>query len=439
MLDTQQNFFDLMKPHYADQEKVTYDAVLQSEKKLNNHSKAWGKILNVGLNAGQTHPRRIKEALTVKNSNVAHLRGLRKDHKACQDPVSGPPLRPLCNGNVGPNAPLGNLMARLLRTVRSGIHSKIPTEVLSTEEVLHHLEKFNSEVEDQREQPPRGSKTPPIQGSKVVVGSMDVAALYPNCKVAPTKQKVIESIVDSDLKFNNINRPFLVKFVAVLTGGHVGDPDVDKYLQTPKPRTTVNSFLKRQSEDQFQGPPLEQTDGMTTTTVRKLIALAAGESVTVVMKNHFFQIGGEIYRQKDGAAIGLDLAVESCSLYMTRWDRQFLRKLKKLGISVKMYKRYVDDIVVIMKAINPGWSYDAAKDRMIFKDDQIRQDKPPDQRTLELLKIIANTLDRNIQMETDSPSANSDGRLPVLDLGLWVDNDNKESIHSTPSLCRIHM
>ena len=153
VLDTQQNFLDSMKPHFEDHEEVDYDAVLYSEKTLNNHSKAWAKVLNVGLNAGQTHPRRIREALTVKHSNVAHLRGLRKDHKTSQDPVSGPPLRPLCNGNIGPNAPLGNLMARLLRTVRSGVHQKIPTEILSTEELLSHLDLFNSEVQEQREQP----------------------------------------------------------------------------------------------------------------------------------------------------------------------------------------------------------------------------------------------------------------------------------------------
>ena len=54
---------------------------------------------------------------------------------------------------------------------------------------------------------------------------------------------------------------------------------------------------------------------MQPTEVRKLIAIATGASVATVMKNHYFQIGGKIFRQVDGAAIGVDLAVESCSLY----------------------------------------------------------------------------------------------------------------------------
>ena len=411
-------------------------AISKSEGNLNNHSKAWAKLLNMGMNAGNFQPRRIKEALTVKNSNVAQLRGLRKDHKVTHNAVAGPPLRPLCNGKVGPNAPLGNLMARLLKTVRSGMaQNQLNTEVLSTEEVLYHLEQFNNEArnEVQRMQPGRGCKVPGIQNEEVVIGSMDVAALYPNCKVAPTVNKVEESINQCGLEFEQINKSFLTKFVSVLTRGEVQDEEVRRFVQVPKPRTTLNSYMKRQSEDQFQGPPMEQLGNLTPGVIRKLVAIAAGKSVSTVMQNHFFQIGGKIYKQKDGAAIGLDLSVEACSLYMTKWDHTFLAKLRRMGIHVSRYIRYVDDIVILLRAISPGWSFDLRSKKLVFNENDATLTCDSDVRTFEVLRDIANTLDSNIQMEVDVPSRNPNGRLPVLDLGLYIEeNIVKHGFYSKP-------
>ena len=158
VLDTRDNFLRAMEPHYSGDQEVTYQAILNSEPLLNNHSKAWCKILNFGANAGTDQSQRIKEAMTVKHSNVANMKGLRKDHKLTPDPVKGPPLRAVVDGKVGPNAPLANLMARVLRPVRFGMHSNVKTEILSTEEALHLIQKFNLQTKNQRKQPRRGCK-----------------------------------------------------------------------------------------------------------------------------------------------------------------------------------------------------------------------------------------------------------------------------------------
>ena len=72
---------------------------------------------------------------------------------------------------------------------------------------------------------------------------------------------------------------------------------------------------------------MEPHENLTAAQVRNLLRILAAKSVTTVMNNHYFQIGGRLNRQTDGAAIGLDLDVEYCSLYMTKWDAVFLRKL----------------------------------------------------------------------------------------------------------------
>ena len=77
----------------------------------------------------------------------------------------------------------------------------------------------------------------------------------------------------------------------------------------------------------------------------------------------------------------------------------------------------MDDIVIICNNINPGWTFDKRRDKLIYMED--RDDREEDQRTFDLLRDIANTLDPDIQMEVDVPSRNQSGRLPVLDLGLY--------------------
>ena len=57
----------------------------------------------------------------------------------------------------------------------------------------------------------------------------------------------------------------------------------------------------------------------------------------------YYQIGGEIKRQSDGGSIGVDLTNEVCCLNMVKWDRKYLKKLKKLGIKMIIFKRFVDD------------------------------------------------------------------------------------------------
>ena len=433
VLDTRENFLECMKPHYEEDQIVGYDSVLRSESTLNNHSRAWAKLLNLGLNAGDGQPQRIREALIVKNSNVSHLKGLRKDHKAATDPVKGPPLRPLADGKVGPNAPLANLMARILRPVREGMHHIIPTEILSTEEALHLIQEFNSEVNHYpRMQHSRSCKVPDIHTSNVQVGSMDVAALYPNCKIGPTCKKIEECVNKCGLEFRNINLDFLTKFVSILTKGNTDNLRLNNFLQIPKNRTTLNSFIKRQAENQFQGPALEHHRNLSSDQVRCLLAIAVAKSTEVVMSNHYYQIGGNIHKQTEGSSIGVDLSVETASLYMTTWDNAFLSKLRKLGIKIDTYFRYVDDIVIIMKGINHGWCFSAADKKMIYHHDRLPT-LPEDQHTFEQLRLIANTLDINIQMTVDTPSLHQSGRLPVLDLGLYVsDNHIKSGFFSKP-------
>ena len=49
-----------------------------------------------------------------------------------------------------------------------------------------------------------------------------------------------------------------------------------------------------------------------------------------------------------------------------------------------------------------------------------RDDEPDDIRTLRILCDIGNTIDPAIQLELDAPSMHEDGKLPILDIKVWV-------------------
>ena len=57
---------------------------------------------------------------------------------------------------------------------------------------------------------------------------------------------------------------------------------------------------------------------------------------------------------------------ELARIYMTWWDKELLEKLKEIGIDPILYKRYVDDIVIIvMKIIEEYELGDRANERTI--------------------------------------------------------------------------
>ena len=163
VLDTFDNFLKAVAPHIQDHIKVSIEDVEKAEKTLNNHSKLWCKVTQIGNNVSDSMNKRIQQATHVEKMGVPQLKGVRKDHKD-SDPEYDPPVRVMMDGKKGPNGPAANLVAQLLRPVKNSINDKVGTEVISTEEVCHHFEKFNNEVLNRtgpRRQPRRANKAPP--------------------------------------------------------------------------------------------------------------------------------------------------------------------------------------------------------------------------------------------------------------------------------------
>ena len=109
---------------------------------------------------------------------------------------------------------------------------------------------------------------------------------------------------------------------------------------------------------------------------------------------------------------------------MSQWDFKYLQLLKTLKIIVDLYRRYVDDTVQVVPPINPGWDYCLKSKIMIYDHEKaIADTDQPAVRMAKVLQKIANSLETDIQMTYDVPENHLDGKMPVLDLKIWVNNN----------------
>ena len=61
------------------------------------------------------------------------------------------------------------------------------------------------------------------------------------------------------------------------------------------------------------------------------------------MSNHVYTVGDDIFLQEEGGPIGLELTGALSRPFMMRWDRMYLEAVRREGITMWLYERYVDD------------------------------------------------------------------------------------------------
>ena len=152
---------------------------------------------------------------------------------------------------------------------------------------------------------------------------------------------------------------------------------------------------------------------------KKMITEAIRITLIYIMKNHIYEFDNKIYKQKEGGAIGVELTGTMAQIFMLWWDKKFQEiSREKKQLEILFYKRYVDDINIIVK-IPEG-----------IKNVEITEDiGDKDKMVMEIVKDIGNQIHESIEIEVDYPSNHRDQKLPILDLKVWLEEiDNKHYI-----------
>ena len=96
---------------------------------------------------------------------------------------------------------------------------------------------------------------------------------------------------------------------------------------------------------------------------------------------------------------------------------------KEIQEDLVMFKRYVDDVNMAWKIMRRGtrWNGERMKWREEWKREDDEKNEADDKRMMREVRLMANTLESDIQFTVDVASENVEGKLPVLDVKMWVE------------------
>ena len=83
---------------------------------------------------------------------------------------------------------------------------------------------------------------------------------------------------------------------------------------------------------------------------------------------------------------------------VARKPRDYMRKVKAVGMTMRMYERYIDDSNQVAKVPINGSKYDEDSELVVFDEQEVRDDEMEDERLAVLLRDIANYVQKGKEM-----------------------------------------
>ena len=405
-VDTPDNYREAVMRHTERDNEIDERKVRQIEGKINHHMRQFNKMFRVG--ATHEHESRVTGATTSTNIPAPPLYGLRKDHKRTESEFVGPPVRPVCGANQAPNSRLSHFLSRVVNDYADA--ANIATECRSSEEMKAAFTEYNSQTsQDVKRQ--------------CQVISMDVKALYPSMEWGEIVMAVREMIENSEETVQNVDWHEIGKYIAVtMSEENIKNEGLEHVIPRRKTerkrKVTVAYLSQKKNEDEWIRA--RTTPG--SRQKKRMIALVVAEGVRICMENHVYCVGDRIFQQQSGGPIGLELTGAVSRPFMAKWDRLYLESVEKAGLKMLLYERYVDDSNQVAEAPPRGWKYCNVEKKMVISEEEDECENE-DERMANALIKIANGVMECVKMEADMPSKNEDGKLPILDMKVWMSKD----------------
>ena len=406
-VDSPDNYRDSILPHIGMDPEVDETEMHEIENVLNAHGISWTRILTAGGYTG--HEKRIRENMVGRNVSAPPLYGLRKDHKVHGDEVVGPPSRPVCGASSSSNYRLSHIISLILSEVwqrdRSG------SVCMNTEEMMSDIAVVNSNG----------------LSEKTIIGSTDVKALYPSLDIPFTVDMVGKVFYESAVNIAGVDYEELGLYISLnRTEGEIEALGLGSVCPKRRnkgrgrPPKITGSGIKAEKVERFQ-PWVAPVSAPNEREQRVMLTEALKIGMLVVMNNHLYTFNGHTYRQESGGSIGLELTGNIAQVFMIWWDREFKFRLTEAGIVTRLIRRYVDDINLAVDELPLGTRYENGS--LVVRENAYSEDLsiPADKRTMAIVSQIGNDIHPSIQLEIDCPSNHEDGKVPILDLKVWIE------------------
>ena len=92
------------------------------------------------------------------------------------------------------------------------------------------------------------------------------------------------------------------------------------------------------------------------------------------------------------------------------------------GLKLKMYRRYVDDVNVIVNAPKSSTKF-VESERKVVQDESAAEKERDINVDDRCMTLVVNS---PIKLDIDYPSRHEDGKQPILDLKVWVEMRKQE-------------
>ena len=312
-------------------------------------------------------------------------------------------FRYLCGASVAYTKKLSHFISSILRP----LWKNDDNACTSTEEMLAAIKALNERN---------------IEG-KLIVGSADVDKLYPSIDVDFAARAVADTFKDSNMKLENVKEEDLGLYLALnLKYEELLQMNIAQYCPTRKNRVGAPPVItgcatqkSREARMKPWNPPIRVPDEET---LKKMFGEALRIIITFIMKNHLYKFDSKIKKQAKGGAIGLELTGDVAQICMMWFDQQLKQKIEDQGLCVLLYKRYVDDINMVLQVPN--------------RDDN--ENIEDDAHWMSIVKDNGNRIHPSTQITVDYPSKHDDKKMPILDLKVWLKIRNSHNQDNTPNL-----
>ena len=120
---------------------------------------------------------------------------------------------------------------------------------------------------------------------------------------------------------------------------------------------------------------------------------------------------------------------------MNTWDTRWLEKLEQNGV-VKTGVKYMDDIRIFINALRAGWRWwgGALSYCEVWRQEDEADGTSSTNRTARILLDIMNSMMSFLNFTVEVGDDFQDGKLPTLDLKVWIQDGGRVSMSSMRNL-----
>ena len=318
--------------------------------------------------------------------------------------------------NLGEYTQTTRTSTQFMELLRQNMWSEL-TEKLEDGEFLDSMEVRNEMIQD--------------FGAPMEVIGFDVDALYPSLDWGNTEKVIRDSIMDSNIKWEEVDIMEGCRYIALnWDGDKCRTSPLRRVLPVRRAKTGVRPGLRGtgplgpevHDQEQWKFPDVIITEDER----REIIATVVSIAVKELFSNHLYTFGNKIYRQSKGGAIGLDATCAIARVMMNVWDKLWEGRLLDLNLKQEVYTRYMDDGRSLLHPVRPGWRI-CEDGRLKFKKEWEREDGKitPTERTKQVLEGSMKGVMEGINLTMETKDDFDGEWLPTLDICLAIDGGNR--------------